>query len=264
MNAVAAAVAVAREHGLRVEEPRVLRDAHNLVVHLAPAPVVARVGKLMADVRPGIRERELALAIWLAERSLPIVPPSPELPQVVHERGGHTMTFWTLVERGRHDGLAASSALLELHGALPEYDGDVADFWPIAETRELLATRVALPAFVSEALEHVARELRYEPVLVHGDAHLNNCFFTAAGALWGDLEDACLAPVEWDAACLAAVLATESDAEYERALAQLPCDADRLRLLVVLRIVVMVVWSAMRFGPDVARERLAWLRRNAS
>jgi Phosphotransferase enzyme family len=169
VDAVAAAVEVAREHGLRIDEPRVLKDAHNLVVHLAPAPVVVRVGTFMAQLRPGIRERE-----------------------------------------------------------------------------------------------HVASELRYEPVLEHGDAHLNNCFFTAEGALWGDLEDAFLAPVEWDAACLAGVVATETDAEYERALAQFECDADRLRLLVVLRMVVMVVWTAMRFGPSRAQERLAWLRRNAS
>ena len=64
---------------------------------------------------------------------------------------------------------------------------------------------------------------------MHGDAHLNNCFFTADRPLWGDLEDACLAPVEWDAACLA-VIAT----------------------------------GAMRYGPDVVGERLEWLRRNAS
>jgi Ser/Thr protein kinase RdoA (MazF antagonist) len=260
VDAVAAAVAVAREHGLRVDEPRVLKDAHNLVVHLEPSPVVARVGRLIAELRPRSRQRELALALWLAERGLPVVAPARELPQVVHERGGHTMTFWPLVERGDHDGRAASAALRELHAALPEFDGDVMGFWPVDETRELLATRVELPALVSDALEHVARELRYEPVLVHGDAHLNNCFFTDGGVLWGDFEDACLAPLEWDAAAIE----TRADVEYERALACLDVDPERLRVLVVLRILVDVVWIAMRLGSEQAEERLEWLRRNAS
>jgi hypothetical protein len=35
VNPVDAAVSVAREHGLRVDEPRVLREVHNLAVHLS-------------------------------------------------------------------------------------------------------------------------------------------------------------------------------------------------------------------------------------
>src|SRR5215213_4205910 len=39
----AVADALAREYGLRVEEPAVLGDLFSLMVHLRPAPVVARV-----------------------------------------------------------------------------------------------------------------------------------------------------------------------------------------------------------------------------
>ncbi len=67
MNALDAAVAVAREHGVRADEPRVLKDAHNLVVHLAPSPVVARVGRKMTELRPHIKQRELELTLWLLE-----------------------------------------------------------------------------------------------------------------------------------------------------------------------------------------------------
>jgi len=51
-RAVAAAVAVARAHGLAVGEPAVLSDGVNLVVHLRPAPVVARVATLTPLLRP--------------------------------------------------------------------------------------------------------------------------------------------------------------------------------------------------------------------
>ena len=42
-SAVAAAVAVAAEHGLRSDEPVVLRDNWHVLVHLRPLPLVARV-----------------------------------------------------------------------------------------------------------------------------------------------------------------------------------------------------------------------------
>jgi hypothetical protein len=42
-RAVAAALALAREYGLRVEESTILNDLFSLMVHLRPAPVVARV-----------------------------------------------------------------------------------------------------------------------------------------------------------------------------------------------------------------------------
>jgi hypothetical protein len=42
-RALRAAVAVAEDHGLRFSRPVVLRDLSSLLVHLAPADVVARV-----------------------------------------------------------------------------------------------------------------------------------------------------------------------------------------------------------------------------
>ncbi|MEJ7568987.1 MAG: hypothetical protein WKF41_12060 [Gaiellaceae bacterium] len=50
-EAVEAAVAVARGLGLKVEEPRVLRDLTNVLVHLVPTPVVARVPVTFARLR---------------------------------------------------------------------------------------------------------------------------------------------------------------------------------------------------------------------
>ena len=46
------AVAVARVYDVCVDEPRVLEDGANLVLHLAPAPVVARIAMRMAELRP--------------------------------------------------------------------------------------------------------------------------------------------------------------------------------------------------------------------
>ena len=40
--------------------------------------------------------------------------------------------------------------------------------------------------------------------IVHGDSHPGNVLWTAGGPLWSDWEDAHLAPLEWDLACLVA------------------------------------------------------------
>ncbi|MER6944638.1 phosphotransferase [Nonomuraea sp. NPDC000554] len=59
-EAVAVAVLVAEEHGIRVREPVILKDSYNLRVHLRPAPVVARVptvtaGRALAELHEALR-----------------------------------------------------------------------------------------------------------------------------------------------------------------------------------------------------------------
>ena len=70
-RAVEAAVSLARENRLRVEEPVVLNDLFSLMVHLRPAPVVARVATCMPKVRKPISawlERKSSDPIWASSR----------------------------------------------------------------------------------------------------------------------------------------------------------------------------------------------------
>ncbi len=100
-HAVEAVVVLARENGLRVEEPTVLNDLFSLMVHLKPAPVVARVATCMPRLRTPIEdwlEREIAVMTYLAQQGAPVVTPSRELPPGPHERDGYWMSFWTYVE----------------------------------------------------------------------------------------------------------------------------------------------------------------------
>jgi hypothetical protein len=260
VSALDAAVAVAREHGLRVDEPRVLKDSHNLVVHLAPSPVVARVGQAMSQLRPGIRGRELAVTRWLVDRGAPVLPPFHD---EVLERDGHELTLWPYVEPREPDGDEAARALIDVRTALancPVLGG----FWPLTEMRELIA-RLGLRAEVEAARAYVEAKLRYDPVGLHGDAHLRNCLFTEDGPRWSDLEDSCYGPSEWDAACLAAhIRRNPGDVEHRAALERLGTgDERRFELLEVLRGVVIVTWSAFAYGITDENE-IDWLRRKVS
>src|SRR5215470_7312213 len=77
---LAAAVALAREQGLPADDPRVLSGRGNLLVHLAPAPVVARVATLTAWTRrdPFVwLAREVAVAGYAFRQWRPGRRPGP-------------------------------------------------------------------------------------------------------------------------------------------------------------------------------------------
>jgi hypothetical protein len=75
----AAAATLARRLGLPGDDPVIPSSRGNLLVHFAPAPVVARVGTLNAWCRRdpfGWLAREVAVAGYLAGRGGPVGSPA--------------------------------------------------------------------------------------------------------------------------------------------------------------------------------------------
>src|SRR4029079_5620140 len=95
-EALDGAGAVGAAHGLRSTDPVILRDQLNVLVHLRPAPVVARVAGTIRWARPGTdwQGRELAVAVFLAGAGAPVVGPSDEVPPGPHEHEGRVLSFW--------------------------------------------------------------------------------------------------------------------------------------------------------------------------
>jgi hypothetical protein len=186
----------------------VLRDKTNLLVHLAPAPVVARVPLTFTLARePAWFAQEVELAAWLTARGAPVAPPADD--PGPHEHEDFLVTLWAHVDHdlARAQPAAAGRALRKLHDALADYpvplpacdrSGEVEDvLWRltpsiIASAEELAALRAAV--------------IRLPPLppgqALHGDAHLRNVLWTPDGPLWSDLENACSGPVEFDLAAL--------------------------------------------------------------
>ena len=72
----------------------------NVLVHLKPAPVVARVMTGTAVLHDDVEQwlaREVAVGAFVAERSDLVVPPSDLLPPGPHEQDGLWMTLWKFV-----------------------------------------------------------------------------------------------------------------------------------------------------------------------
>ena len=215
-RALAAAQAVAREHGVACDDAVRIAAGSNVLVHLKPAPVVARVMTGTAILHDDVEQwlaREVAVGTFLAERTDSVVAPSDILPPGPHEQDGLWMTLWKFVA---HDAQAPppeprelGRALRELHAVLADFPGDLA---PLSEVRDwlerLLAELRPSPLLTRQDIDWLRSRLDaltpavFESSLpaqaLHGDASMSNLLRTESGLLWNDLEDVCAGPVAWD------------------------------------------------------------------
>ena len=216
---VAAAAKLGVLHGIRSAEPKVLKDGSNLVVHLAPTPVVVRVatftGRIRGDPLPYL-EREVAIARALSEVGASVVPPSPLLPAGPHVIDGWAMAALAYVPHEAGvipDARTTLGALDELHAALRAIDVELPLLGPamadldlasafaveyellsIAERTRLLQRRDELAQRLLDAAP--------DRQALHGDAFPRNAIVAKGRVVWLDFEDACTGPVAWDHAIL--------------------------------------------------------------
>lgn len=252
-----AAVAAGRDLGLEITEGRVLYELFSVVVHLAPAPVVARIPTVLPhtttlDSLARRQQQELDVAQWLHDQGTPVIAPSPLVPRKPVRRDGFSITFWPFTDEDKSrepDYLANSELTADLHRALRDYPGEL-DFLSsaeptfVTEALDRLEPDVVDPADVARAkrewqvLEPLVRdeaEFRkafpgIEPQPIHGDSPPANIFASTNGPLFSDFELITRGPVEWDLGGLG----PEYEAAYNRGAARnglRPLDQDVLRFV---------------------------------
>ncbi len=273
--AVRAAAKVAAGFDVASTEPVVLADGANVIVHLRPSPVVAKVAASTTAIRtdPGAwLQRELDVALFLSATGAtgataavgatttgpgaPVITPSPEMPATTYHGDGHVMTFWRYL-RSAGGGLPAEatigSMLRDLHAALRPYPGPVPVLAPLNDIPVFLArpqTRLSAreAAAVSAAYTRLTAELdRFSAPgqiqILHGDAGVGNLINTDTGWVWHDFEDTCSGPVAWDLAASTA----NPRRDRERILAAYgePVDRHQLAVCEQLRRLHLTVWYAL-------------------
>ncbi|HXV94261.1 MAG TPA: phosphotransferase [Pseudonocardia sp.] len=229
---LAAAAEVAAARGLPTGDLRVLSARGNLVVHLAPAPVVARVATLTAATRcdpAAWLAREVAVARYAAERGGPVVAPAAE--PGPHTARGLAITLWTHHETAPDvpGPEVVGTALAALHAAAAGCPAPLPHLAPardqVTEALDALERDRAVGPEVLTALRAQHAEVLTGldgtgPALtvLHGDAHAGNLVRGADGAWrWIDLEETCTGPPEWDLAVMAGRSGPAALTAYARA-----------------------------------------------
>ena len=212
-RAIKAAVGISSAYGVRSDSPILLKDSNNTIIHLSPSPVVAKVAtSALRRQHASKLEHELNVALHLAGSGAPIVPPSGELPPVVHRHGDLEVTFWRYCPgevREEIDRPELVAALQEFHAAFASYRGELKSFTEkYGECYSLLESEHLSPElstadrqFLGRVYHRLCARLRildYGCVPVHEEIHGGNILWTGTRPLLIDFESCCLAPREID------------------------------------------------------------------
>jgi Ser/Thr protein kinase RdoA (MazF antagonist) len=254
--AARAAVAAAAGLGVRCAEPAILADGANVIVHLRPSPVVAKVAASTTAIRPDPArwlQRELDLAAFLTRAGAPVMAPSPEVPATAHRAGGHVMSFWTYLRPagGGPAGEATAGAMLrDLHAVLRAYPARLPFLPALDDIRRFLARpggrldAAALSGALARLTEELAAVTAGVPAqALHGDAGIGNLMGTGGGWVWHDFEDSGAGPVAWDLAATTASPRLDRD-RILAAYGDAP-DPAQLRACERLRRLSLTVWYAL-------------------
>ena len=205
--------------GLQTAEPRVISDSGNLLVYLAPAPVVARVATLFGDDDAaywhGIMDREVHVARYLRGRGVPVVAPTSSVDAGPHPVAGTWMTLWDYtIEQDCPDLKPAEAAALlgAMALGLQEYARPLPVLGAWTNAMDAIEKMVcARDLRIQTAIDAWRKcDERFRSIDVndlkpaHGDAHVGNLMCTADGWTWLDFEDVSLMPRHWDLACMVA------------------------------------------------------------
>ena len=223
-RALAAAGTVASAGGLKSSGAVVINSDSNVLVHLRPAPVVARVMTgtvaLHDDPRRWL-EREISVLEFLAPSGL-AVSPSRLIAPGPHCYDGLWMTFteWIpAVEPGPEaqpaahldDARGLGRRLSDLHDELRPFEGELGGLRELREDIERLLGQIR-PADAQEreatsslreqldALRTAVFESSLPTQALHGDVSLRNLLRTPRRLVWNDFEDTFRGPVHWDVA----------------------------------------------------------------
>jgi hypothetical protein len=217
-RALAAAQAVASDRGIPCEQAAVLYSGSNVLVHLRPAPVVARVMAgtvvLHDDPRRWLN-REVSVLRFLAPSGLAVAP-SDLIPPGPYEQDGLWLTCWKWIRHQRQSELSGDAeslghVLRDLHEELSAFRGELGDLLDVYQDIQRLHSQLRATAALSdETIDALHGRLRalgdtvftssLPTQALHGDASLSNLIRTPDRLVWNDFEDTFRGPVHWDVA----------------------------------------------------------------
>lgn len=258
-----AATTVAAKAGLGFVAPEVLHLGNHTTVRLVPWPIVARIasGTSFDFSHEGLA-RELMVARHLASREAPTVRATTKTAAGPYLEKDCAITLWDFAEgqavATQADEIMAAASLQRVHSALADIEAELPLFTTKVDScKSILANPAEAPNLARSdrlLLEKLYATLRerlnkgeaaWRPI--HGDTHLGNVLVSGSGAIWMDLEAACIGPIEWDVINLPASTWPEFDG----------LDAALMALLADVRSLCVAVWCWAEFDRSVASAEAA-------
>lgn len=205
---------IAEKAGLTDITPIELSNGGNLIIHLAPHPIVARIviviSKEDAENAYKILDRELRVARHLQSKKVPVLLPTELTNAGPYDVGGTWMTFWKYVPHIQLKSPSPSETI-ELINSLTRAMKDFVDELPVLGVWERTCqSAVRLSKHCDQSIQallnvflRVDEQIRLESSLLipcHGDAHRGNLLPSPEGWVWSDFEDVSLMPAYWDLA----------------------------------------------------------------
>ena len=204
---------LAEKNGFTEISPVELNDGGNLIIHLSPYPIVARISTAISEEDPDqaykIQQRELQVANHLQTSGVPVLLPTDMIDAGPYDIGGTWMTLWQFETRVQSHLSPAEAVELvnRMSNAMKDYPGELPAFGVWDRTCQSAVRLREHPDQRVQALlgifQKVKEKMRQEPEILipcHGDANVGNLFPCNKGWIWMDFEDASLMPFYWDLA----------------------------------------------------------------
>lgn len=205
---------VVKTIGLAEITPIVLSNGGNLIIHLAPHPIVARLANVIsqeeADLAYKRLNRELQVARHLQIKNVPVLLPTNLVDAGPYDVDGTWMTLWNYVPPIQLQRPTPSEAVRLVSGlslAMKDFSGELPVLGVWERTSQSAARLMKSSDQRIQALlkifHKVDKQMRIETSLLipcHGDAHARNLVSSSEGWIWTDFEDVSLMPAYWDLA----------------------------------------------------------------
>ncbi|MFS0839031.1 aminoglycoside phosphotransferase family protein [Paenibacillus sp. 1P03SA] len=214
-------VVLAEKAGLKDITPLELGNGGNLVVHLAPYPIVARIATVLsrdhAEYAYKVLVRELRAVRHLHSKGVPVRWPTDLTDAGPYDIDGTWMTLWKYVpptDLQRPSPSEAVELVNRLSLALKDFSDEIPVLGVWERTCQSAFRLIKHPDRRIQKLLNlffaIDREMRLETSLLipsHGDAHSRNLLPSPEGWIWSDFEDLSLMPAYWDLASYVSNLA---------------------------------------------------------
>jgi hypothetical protein len=239
-----AAINVAGQLGLHVDDPVLVQETNNTVVWLRPRPVIAKVGTHADSADLLILEHDVVSALTAV--GAPVAPPLADATPVRDSETGFVVTLWNRLYHDPNGALQDGEirwSLNQVHEALSECIVPLPNFRvglrraqiALSDDARMSALamddRVLLRAAFTDLLGRLDHHSFSEQGL-HGDPASGNYLVTPSGLRWIDFESACRGPLEWDLAFLPNGIRATFD----------QVDAPLLELLTTLKSTFIATW----------------------